>query len=163
MNRTPVAKIIALLAFGALVMVCCAALSDLRSGSGGGEVQTIPLGDNSGIVCFDANLTRGGTAWVHIVSDRPLDLLVMDRKNFTNYYAAEQGNSTSWSPFAAAVNVTAGGLNYTAPADGDYLFIIDNTPLNAGGAPGDRQANFSASFAYQWSHYPIPLSWFLGN
>jgi len=156
-------RVIALLIFATLVLGCCAWISDFRSGSGGGGLHSFQLTNNSHIVFRDVNLTKGGEVWVYVVSDYPLDILVMDRGNFTNYYATKQGNLTGWGAYATRVNVTAGGLNYTAPADGDYLIVIDNTPLNAGGAPGDRPANFSVRYAYRWSHYPPPLSWFLGN
>ncbi|HEY3273873.1 MAG TPA: hypothetical protein VGJ92_08935, partial [Methanocella sp.] len=138
-------------------------ISDFRSGSGGGELRSFQVTNNSHIIFLDLNLTKSGTVWVYVVSDYSLDILVMDRGNFTSYYATEQGNLTQWGAYATKVNVTAGGLNYTAPIDGYYLFIIDNTPLNAGGAPGDRTANFSVSYAYQWNHYPAPLSWLQGN
>ena len=156
-------RVIALLIFVALVLGCCAWISDFRSGSGGGELRSFQLTNNSHFIFDDLNLTKNGEVWVYVVSDCPLDILVMDRGNFTSYYATEQGNLTGWSAYATSVNVTAGGLNYTAPADGDYMIVIDNTPLNAGGAPGDRPANFSVRHAYHWSHSPAPLSWFLGN
>jgi hypothetical protein len=163
MDRASVVKVIVILAFVALVLGCCAMLQDMGSGSGSGEMHMLQLWNNSHIVPFNVTLTKGGEAWMHVWSDRPIDILVMDRANFTNYYETEQGNATVWGAFAAAVNLTDGGLNFTAPEERDYLFVLDNTPLNEGGAPGDTWANFSTSHAYHWSSYPAPLRWLMGN
>ena len=163
MSRASVVKIIVILAFALLVVGFCAWTSDFRSESGSGELISFQMINNTHIVSSDVNLTKNGDVWVYVKSDRPVDILVMDRDNFTNYYATEQGNRTPWNAFSTAVNVTAGGLNYTAPADGDYLLVIDNTPLNVGGASGNSSANINVKYAYRWSHCPAPLSWFIGN
>jgi|AGTN01.1.fsa_nt_gi hypothetical protein len=163
MSRADIVKVIVVLAFVALVLGCCAMLPGFRSGSGGGELLTTPHLNNSHIVYLNVSLTKGGEAWVHVVSDHPVDILVMDRENFTNYYETEQGNVTAWSSYAAAVNLTDGGLNFTAPSERNYLFVIDNTPLNEGGAPGDTLVNYSVKHEYHWSNYPAPLSWLIGN
>jgi hypothetical protein len=163
MDRASVVKVIVMLAFVALALGCCAMLQDLRSGSGSGEGHMLQLWNNSHIVRFNVTLMKGDEARVHIVSDRLIDILVMDRANFSNYYATEQGNATAWSAFAAAVNLTDGGLNFTAPEERDYLFVLDNTPLNEGGAPGDTWANYSDSYSYHWHSYPAPIRWLLGN
>ncbi len=167
MNRASVVKVIVILAFVALVLGCCGGISDwildFRSGSGRGELCSFQLPNNSHFIYSDVNLTKNGDLWVCVVSDSPVDILVMDRGNFTSYYATEQGNWTRWSAYATRVNVTADGLNFTAPADGNYLIVIDNTPLNAGGAPGDSPANIRVTYAYRWHHYPPPISWLLGE
>jgi hypothetical protein len=167
MDRASVVKVIVILAFVAFVLCCCGGISDwildFRSGSGRGEQLTIPMRNNSGIVNFNVTLAKGDEAWMHVVSDHPVDILVMDRANFANYYETEQGNATAWSSYATAVNITDGRLNFTAPAERDYLFIVDNTPLNEGGAPGNTWVNLSISHAYRWHHYPPPISWLLGE
>jgi uncharacterized protein YqgC (DUF456 family) len=138
MRLVSVSVLIVLLAAAVTISGCCGVnLSDFSAGGGSGELQTIPIMNNSHLIYFDSNLKKGTDTWMHIVSDRPLDLLVLDRDNFTGYYAAEQGGSERWSAYSAVTNVTVGGLNFTVPADGYYIFIIDNTPLNTGGAPGD--------------------------
>jgi hypothetical protein len=163
MDRASVVKVIVILVFLALVLSCCAMLPDLRSGGGSGDLHMLTLWNDSHFVNFNVTMTKGDEAWLHVVSDRPVDILVMDRANFTNYYETEQGNATAWSSYAAAVNLTDGGLNFTAPAEKDYLFVIDNTPLNEGGAPGDTWANISTSFAYHYSSYPAPIRWLMGK
>ena len=157
MNRASVIKVIVILAFVALILACCAMMPDFSSGGGSGEKLTIPIRNNTGIVEFNATMTKGDEAWMHVVSDHPVDILVMDRANFKNYYKTEQGNATAWSSYAAAVNITNGRLNFTAPAERDYLFIIDNTPLNEGGAPGQHMGQSKHHLRISWSSYPVPV------
>ncbi len=123
MDRASVVKVIVILGFVVLVLGCCGGSQigylDFRSGSGSGELRSFQLLNNSHIIYSDVNLTKNGEVWVNVVSDYPIDILVMDRGNFTSYYATEQGNWTGWSAYATKVNVTNGRLNYTAPADED--------------------------------------------
>jgi hypothetical protein len=135
---------------------CC----DISSGSGSGELNNFSLENGTHIAPFSPDLRAGADAEFHVVSDHPLNMIIMDQDNFTKYYAAEQGAPANWSAYAIALNVTNGGLRFLAPQDGRYLFVLDNTRLVEGSGAGLATANIRANYSYNWSYYPFNLRYY---
>lgn len=150
--------IVVLIISAVLLSGCCSFLTNVNEASGQGEVLTIPLSNGTGVAMFDANISRGGEADFHVLSDHPVNLIIMDNGNFTKYYNAEQGAPAQWDAYAIAVNVTNGGLHFIAPYDTQYVFVVDNNQLVNGSGTGLTTANFSAWFSYEWDNNPFTIS-----
>jgi hypothetical protein len=151
--------IITLILLVTLISGCLGLIHGINSGTGQGEAIGIPIANGTQVALFNANLSQGAYAELHIDSNHPVNLMIMDQDNFTNYYMAEeQGAPAQWSAYAIVVNVTDGGLSFIAPKDGNYLFVIDNNKLVNGSGTGLTTAIITASYSYRWDNYPFGLS-----
>jgi hypothetical protein len=147
--------VVALLAAVTLISGCLC--TDINSCAGSGELTDFSLKNGTSMPVFSPDLREGADAMFYVISDHPLNMLVMDRDNFTKYYAAEHGAPANWSACAIAINVTDGGLHFLAPQNGSYVFVLDNTRLVEGSDAGLATATFTARYSYSWSRFPFNL------
>jgi hypothetical protein len=77
-----------------------------------------------------------------------VDVLYLDSAQFGAYRTAlASGGPFDAGPAAVKLNATRADLNFRVEAPGTYHLVIDNTPLPAGGAPGDAPAEAYVLFA----------------
>lgn len=140
--------IITLMVFAVLISGC------LESGSESGEITSITVMNGTDFPAFSTNLHEGASVVFNVVSDGPVNLIIMDQDNYTKFFAAEQGGPVQWSAYAIAINVTGGSLSFTAPHKGNYTFIVDNSQLAEGSRVGISPITFSANYSFSWSDNP---------
>ena len=122
----------------------------LESGGGSGGFTSVTVMNGSHIIISEAYIHRGGSAILNVDSNGPVNLIIMNRDNFTKYYAAEQGGPVQWNACAIAINVTKGSLGFTAPYDDNYTFIVDNSQIAEGSKVGISPVTFSTNYSYSW-------------
>ena len=134
--------IIILMVFTVLISGC------LGSGGGSGGIDSIKVMNGTHFIAADPEIHEGASVVFNVVSDGPVNLIIMDRDNYTKFYAAEQGGSVQWSAYAIAINVTGGSLSFIAPHNDNYTFIVDNSQLVEGSRVGISPITFSANYSF---------------
>ena len=140
--------IIALVTFTVLISGC------LESGNGSGGINSVKVMNGTHFIAAAPEIHEGASVVFNVVSDGPVNLIIMDRDNYTKFFAAEQGGPVQWSACAIAINVTGGSLRFTAPYSGNYTFIVDNSQLVEGSKVGISPITFSANYTFSWSNDP---------
>ncbi len=99
---------------------------------------------------------EGETVYVFFDSNRTADIFIMEIEDYSDYLASSLGNSsfTVIGPWSR-LNTTSESYSFRIREDGEYYFIVDNTPLPRSGASSGREVTFFVSVTSMDEPEPI--------
>jgi len=109
--------------------------------------QTVQI-QNNYYRYYAFEMKEGGVEKISVVTDgNPIDLMVMDSSNFNTYtnieHTNEPGTWYSWNH----LSVINDQQTLTAPTDGTYYFVLDNTRYPSNGAYAGTNVNVAVTFS----------------
>ncbi len=92
------------------------------------------------------NLNQGNRKKIAISTSGPaIDLMITDAENFKKYENSftDGGSWDAWN----SLKIIKTDYIFTAPADGTYYGILDNTPLPTSGVHAEKDVRVQATFS----------------
>jgi len=121
------------------------------------ESKSIRIEEGQYWTLFLSGLSSGDDIDVEIdvTEGGNVDVMIMDSINFNSFKDASNAGYGEWMNIKLVKNTKGTSISVSAPEDGDYYVVIDNTDVPSGGASPsgyvdvtvDIQAGTSASFS----------------